>query len=290
MDLHLIDACATLLGPQARKAGQTFLHQLDISVIRQAYRRLAVASHPDAAARSGAKPDGKRFIEASHAYEFLMSYLLSRPVRPRPPRRGTTERHAATARRPAERHSATDRRPGPDRPSSQERQTGERTAGEKRTTSERTAGERRATSERRSATERRAGALFYLGPVPHRRLRLAEYLYYTGRVSWQSLISALVWQRASQPRFGELARDLRSISSQDLLKILGSRLSHEHTGETAQRLRLLSAAQVDRILRLQRARRRLIGRYFVEKESMSSAVMASLLHELYRHNARYGRS
>ena len=65
MELHLIDACATLLGPQARKGGQSFLHQLDVSVIRQAYRRLAVASHPDAAVRQGAKPgsaDGKRFL------------------------------------------------------------------------------------------------------------------------------------------------------------------------------------------------------------------------------------
>ena len=99
----------------------------------------------------------------------------------------------------------------------------------------------------------------------------------------------MVWQRKAQPRFGELARELRSISSQDLVRILGSRLRHEQTGETAQRLRLLNAAQVERILRLQRARRRLIGRYFMEQESMTSAMLGTLLHELYRHNARWGR-
>ena len=239
-----------------------YIQGLDVAAVRRAWRLIAMTSHPDAVLRAGTRGtalDGRRFIEASHAYEFLMTYLLSRPVRPRPPRRGAPERSGAAAR-----HA------GPDRPSGQERRGAEKAAGEKR-----------------ASSERRGGALFYRGPIPRRRLRLAEYLYYTGRVSWQSLISALVWQRASQPRFGELARDLRNISSQDLLKILGSRLSHEHTGETAQRLQLLSAAQVDRILRLQRARRRLIGRYFVEKESMSSALLASLLHELYRHNARW---
>ena len=98
-----------------------------------------------------------------------------------------------------------------------------------------------------------------------------------------------MWQRASQLRFGELARELRSISASDLAKILGSRLRQEHTGEAAQRLQLMTAAQVERILRLQRARRRLIGRYFVERERMSSAVLTSILFELYKHNARWGR-
>ena len=137
--------------------------------------------------------------------------------------------------------------------------------------------------------EKRGGALYYRGMVPRRRLRLAEFLYYTGRVSWQSLINAVVWQRKAQPRFGELARELRSISSQDLARLLGSRLRHEQMGETAQRLRLLSAAEVERILRLQRARKRPIGRYFLEKESMTSATLVSLLRELHRHNARWGR-
>ena len=132
--------------------------------------------------------------------------------------------------------------------------------------------------------------MYYRGPVPRRRLRLAEFLYYTGRVPWQSLIGAIVWQRAVQPRFGELARELRSISAQDLQRILGSRLRHEHTGETARRLDLLTTDQVERILRLQRARRRPIGRYFVEKESMTAAQLTALLRELYRHNARWGRT
>jgi hypothetical protein len=217
-----------------------FLERLDVAVVRRAWRRIAVASHPDAVRRGGgraAKRDGSLFIEASQAYELLMGHLLRKPAAPGSPRRTADPARWRPPAKPAG---------GP--------------------------------------------ALFYHGPVPRRRLRLAEFLYYTGRVSWQSLIAAIVWQRAAQPRFGELARELRSISGQDLERILGSRLRHEHTGETARRLKLLTTDQVERILRLQRARRRPIGRYFVVKESMTAAQLTTLLRELHRHNARWGRA
>ncbi len=259
MDAKLIDACALLLGPQVRRRGLSYFQSLDVAVVRRAYRVMAVANHPDAVRRTGTKQgqaDGKRFIEASRAYELLMGYLLNR-------KNGAASTAARAART---------------RPES----SNTKTAGERRG-----AGEKRTAGDKRST--RATAPLFYRGPLPRRRLRLAEFLYYTGRVSWQSLISAIVWQRASQPRFGELARELQGISSQDLACILGSRLQHEQTGQTAQRLRLLTAPQVERILRMQRARRRLIGRYFVEKESISTAALSTIMREMHRHNARYGR-
>jgi hypothetical protein len=96
-----------------------------------------------------------------------------------------------------------------------------------------------------------------------------------------------VWQRSVKPRFGELARELRSITGPELMKILASKLRGEQTGETARRLRLLTAAQVERILRLQRLRHKRIGRYFVEKESMPGDALSALLRELSRHNLRF---
>jgi hypothetical protein len=280
MDRRLIDAMATLLGPQAGKVGQTFLHQLDVSVIRRAYRRLAMATHPDAVRQSGgrsAATDGKRFIEASQAYELLMGYLLgrlrsapapasSRPARPAPP--------------------AGDKRtsPGADK----------RASGEKRGTGDKRAaggGDKRAKGGTHGpgAAKPSHNPLYYRGPLPRRKLRLAEFLYYSGRVPWQSLIAAIVWQRAVQPRFGELAKELRSITGQELIRILGAKRRGEQTGETARRLQLLTAEEVARVLRMQRARHKPIGRYFVENERMPSAELTRILRELYRHNARYGK-
>jgi hypothetical protein len=273
IDTRLIEACALLLGASPRRIGAAYLQQLDPATVRRAWRALAVSSHPDASRRGGAKPganDGRRFIEASRAYELVMRYLLSRPARPMPSARGGKRAEPAP-------HGTTAKR-----------STAEKRA-QKTTADKQGPAGTQSRTDKQGAGPKRGGPLFYKGPVPRRRLRLAEFLYYTGRVSWQSLISAVVWQRRAQPRFGELAREMRTISSQDLARILGSRLRHEQTGETAQRLRLLSAAEVERILRLQRARKKPIGRYFLEQESMTSATLVSLLRELHRHNARWGR-
>ncbi len=71
-----------------------------------------------------------------------------------------------------------------------------------------------------------------------------------------------------------------------MMRVLQSRALHEQTGATASRLRLITVEDVRRILRIQRARQRPIGRYFVEKERMADAELSRLLHELFRHNAR----
>jgi len=118
-------------------------------------------------------------------------------------------------------------------------------------------------------------------------LRFAEFLYYSGCISWQSLISALVWQRTERPKFGEIARQLRIVSASDMTRVLLARARHEQTGAAASRLRLLTVEEVRRILRIQRARQRAIGRYFVEKERMSDLELSGFLHELFRHNARW---
>jgi hypothetical protein len=261
MNSHLNEAYATLLGGPVRRGGQIPLHLLDVSVIRRAYRRLAVTTHPDAAARAGAKPgsvDGKRFIEASRAYELLMGYLLAQGVGARVT---TASPHTA---RP---------RPSP----ASGRSTGEKTS----------KGPGPTGSGGKARTE--SSPLHYHGILPRRRLRLAEFLYYSGRVSWQSLISAIVWQRSVRPKFGELAREMRVITRQELTRILGSKRRHEQTGETARRLRILTSDEVAQILRLQRARHKPIGRYFVEKERMPRVELTSILRELFRHNARYGK-
>jgi len=235
MDAKLLDACAVLLGPQARRAGQALLRQLTVGTVRAAFRRLALRTHPD---RTAGSRDGTLFIEVSRAYELLMAFVLARSTPA-----------AAQAHRTHE---------SPPRPS----------------------------AARPSPSRQRTREVFYHGPLPRRRLRLAEFLYYSGCISWQSLISALVWQRTGRPRFGEIARQLRLVSENDMMRVLQSRARHEQTGATASRLRLITVEDVRRILRIQRARQRPIGRYFVEKERMADAELSRLLHELFRHNAR----
>ena len=271
MEAKLLDACAVLLGPQARRAGTALLRQLTVATVRAAFRRLALRTHPDRADGPG---DGELFIAASRAYELLMAFLLSR--RPEEARRqGAYQGSSAGS-------SARMRRPPGAPPRSSE--SGQHTSGSRPFT----AGWRPHAAGAHGARARaeRGREIFYHGPLPRRRLRLAEFLYYSGNISWQSLISSLVWQRSGRPKFGEIARQLQLISASDMTRVLLTRVRHEQTGAAASRLRLITLEDVRRVLRIQRARQLPIGRYFVEKERMTDVELARLLHELFRHNAR----
>ncbi len=259
MEAKLLDACAVLLGPQARRAGQALLRQLTVATVRAAFRRLALRTHPD---RAG---DGALFIEASRAYELLMAFLLAR-------RRPEDVRRQGAYQGPS---SSPGARP---RPHAQGPAAGQRSSA---------AGARPyAGTHGARARADRGREVFYHGPLPRRRLRLAEFLYYSGSISWQSLINSLVWQRSGRPKFGEIARQLQLVSATDMTRVLLARVRHEPTGAAASRLRLITVDDVRRVLTIQRARQRPIGRYFVENERMSDTELARLLHELFRHNAK----
>jgi len=264
MDSKLLDACVVLLGPQARRAGKALLAQLSVAMVRSAFRRLALQTHPDV---SGSPRSGSRFIEASRAYELLMAFLLAR------------SRRAAEDRAEPQRPAAPEARPAGGAASA------EQGAG---TTNGRTSETRADGARAAGPRPHRTREIFYGGPLPRRRLRLAEFLYYSGRISWQTLIAALVWQRSSRPRFLELARQLRAVEGMDIIRVLRARAGHERTGETASRLRLLSVEDVARILRIQRARQRPIGRYFIEHTPMTNEDITDFLRELFRHNAHCG--
>ncbi len=228
------------------------LAQLTVAMVKSAFRRLALRTHPDA---SGSPQSSARFIEASRAYEVLMAFLVARP------RPGAAATATAQARPQASQR--------PPHPGAQWTHAGPRAEGWSARTG-----------------EHRQRDLFYHGPLPRRRLRLAEFLYYSGRISWQTLIAALVWQRASRPKFLEIARQLRIVELQDMSRVLRSRAAHEHTGEAASRLQLITMDDVGRILRIQRARQRPIGRYFIENTAITETDLEEALREMRRHNTR----
>ena len=278
MESKLLDACAVLLGPQARRAGQALLRQLTVATVRAAFRRLALRTHPDSA--SG-PTDGAQFIEASRAYELLMAFVLARRS-PEEVRRQGAYQGPSGFTHPGQRPHGPRPRPAGARPYS----AGARTYTAGAHAHQADSRPHEAGAQRASGHADRAKEIFYHGPLPRRRLRLAEFLYYSGNISWQSLIGALVWQRSGRPKFGEIARQLRLISAGDMTRVLLARVRHEQTGAAASRLRLITVEDVRRVLRIQRARQSPIGRYFVEKGRVSDPELSRLLHELFRHNAR----
>jgi len=138
-----------------------------------------------------------------------------------------------------------------------------------------------------AAGGRKPAAAFYRGPLPDRRLRFSEYLYFSGLISWQSLIASIVWQRQGRPKFGEIARDFRVLTLEDVLHVLRCKTGLEPTGAAASRLQLLTPQEVTAVLRHQRSLQKPIGRYFLERERMSREQLSRLILQLFRRNAHF---
>jgi hypothetical protein len=127
------------------------------------------------------------------------------------------------------------------------------------------------------------------GPLPRRRLRLAEFLYYSGRVSFRVAAEAVVWQRRQRPPLGRLAVQWGHLQPDDVLELLSARRrdqSGELFGEYALRKGVLKPGQLLALLGQQRRLQRPIGDYFVESGIVDQAEMEASVAALLRHNAR----
>ena len=126
---------------------------------------------------------------------------------------------------------------------------------------------------------------YYSGIMPRRPLLFAEYLYYSGIITWESLVQAIVWQRRLKSRFGEVACRLRYLSKEQIGEIIEKRKAREKIGDTAVRMNFLNRVQVRTILWHQTVSKRRIGTYFVETGIFTREDLHELLFRYRNHNA-----
>ena len=107
--------------------------------------------------------------------------------------------------------------------------------------------------------------LFYTREIPKRELLLGQFLYYSGLISWRTLIRAITWQRRQRPLIGQIALDWEMISNHEIQKILMRRDLRGKFGERAIRLGYLSRFQLMALLGKQRNLQRPIGEFFVNE-------------------------
>lgn len=132
------------------------------------------------------------------------------------------------------------------------------------------------------------------GAMPHRPLLFAEYLYYSGRVSWRTMVEAVAWQRRQRPAIGRIAVEWGHLSDDEVREILECRrrdgAANEPFGEYARRKGYLSGSQLLALLGRQRRMQRRIGQYFVEAGLLAEREVRSVDDDLVRHNARWRRA
>ena len=142
---------------------------------------------------------------------------------------------------------------------------------------------------RRTAARAAPGPWYWSGRVPRRRLRLGEFLFYSGVISWDELIRAIVEQKGSRPILGQLARDLGLVGTEALETALASRARGEKLGETLVRLDALDAETLERLLAEQRRLQRPMGRHLARMGVIPEGELVDWLCRLWRHNGTAAR-
>ncbi len=134
----------------------------------------------------------------------------------------------------------------------------------------------------------RAKSFFFSGALPDRRLRTAQYLYYTGRIDWKTLIDALTWQAMARPRIGEIGIAYGYLDFAHTIDIIRHSRFGELFGSTASRIGALTPQEIARILVFQRSLGRPIGRFFIDSGIFTPERLNTYLEEMRIHN--FGRA
>ncbi len=135
--------------------------------------------------------------------------------------------------------------------------------------------------------KRTAGAdRFYTGALPKRNLLIGQFLYYSGMISWKTLIDAIVWQRRQRPLIGQLARRWRKLSDGDIRVILMGRQLGEKFGECAIRSGYLTRFEVMALVGGQSRLQHPIGEYFLQQNILASREIEHMRRKQQIHNRR----
>ncbi|PIP42756.1 MAG: hypothetical protein COX17_10860 [Deltaproteobacteria bacterium CG23_combo_of_CG06-09_8_20_14_all_60_8] len=162
---ELFQSCRVLFDLD-REVCWDFLNYIQLSGLKSAYRKKVRETHPDLAVGQNLvvqRRRADRFMVVQQAYENLSGFLRDRDQSP-PVK---TRRHNGSAKAPSPARPQPAKGAGP--------------------------------AARPAAPQ--AGSwnfeALYQGPMPRRPLLFGHYLYYSGAITWRTIVSALIWQRSS---------------------------------------------------------------------------------------------
>ena len=240
----------------------------DEASLKKAYRCKVKKSHPDLAISLGKDPVlmKNQFQELNDAFCLLLERI----------RRDNSEFTKQSYRRA---------RPGAYKPTSQStRKQWDKTWDSRKNTK---TGKTYKTSYTYHAKRRPSYAgsgMYYTGLLPGRVLRFAEYLYYSGEITWEDLVQALVWQYRNRPKLGELAESAGLLNREDILHVIKNRNIAERFGDAAVRLGIMNRRAVDNLVRRQKMFGQPIGKFFLEKRVFTEDQLSRKLRANRRHN------
>ncbi len=130
----------------------------------------------------------------------------------------------------------------------------------------------------------------FTGNIPKRKLMFGQFLYYSGIISWNKLIEAIIWQRRQRPKIGEIAIQWRLLSTKDIIKILVCKNYDEKFAECAMRMGFLTNFQKFALIAKQKRIQQPIGKFFVENNIITPEdALVYYLNKHKEHNRKIFR-
>ncbi|MCI4627047.1 MAG: hypothetical protein L3V56_13960 [Candidatus Magnetoovum sp. WYHC-5] len=123
--------------------------------------------------------------------------------------------------------------------------------------------------------------------LPSRQLKLGEYLYHTGIVSWKDLISALVWQSKTRQRVGEIACRWGWLTESEIVELMKNRDKGERIGDLLIRLQVITPFQRNMLVWQQQKSQKPLGEYFIAEGLINVNLLKKHIKNLKDHNVQF---
>ena len=249
---ELFQACEKIFGPEVNLSFE-FLEYLQPIGIKTAYRKRALETHPDRAKVLGSfdRDLNTEFIDVQQAYEKLLLFVEKN--------NGSNLSLFFNAFKAWQAQSYQ----SPENSSYTSSYKGTRTHNGE---------QKKGHHDQRYANKKSKNHYdhFYTGRIPKATLMIGQFLYYSGLISWRTLIDAICWQRRQRPKIGQIAIGWGLISSGDVMRILTDRTLNEKFGECARRIGYISNFEQFALVGKQRQLQRPFGEYFIESGILSA--------------------
>jgi hypothetical protein len=264
---ELFEACEKIFGPEVNVSIE-FLEYLQPIGIKTAYRKRALETHPDRAKALGsfARDLNTEFIDVRQAYETLLLFVETN--------NGTTV--SASSFNDFQARQA---------PSYQSQEQPSYTSSYQNTRQQK--GRQKKSPHDQKYTSKKHKSHpdhFYTGSFPKGSLMIGQFLYYSGLISWRTLIEAISWQWRQRPPIGQIAIAWGLISFQDVIQILTIRTLNEKFGECALRTGYISNFELLALVGKQRKLQRPLGEYFIISGILSATDLINMANKQQRHN------
>jgi hypothetical protein len=264
---ELFEACETIFGPDVNVSIE-FLEYLQPIGIKTAYRKRALETHPDRAKALGsfARDLNTEFIDVQQAYEKLLSFVETN--------NGSSvstssfndfKTRQAYSYQSQEKSSHTSSYQNNRQHKGRQKQSPH---------------DQKYTGKKHKSHPDH----FYTGSFPKGSLMIGQYLYYSGLISWQTLIEAICWQWQQRPKLGQIAIAWGLISSPDVIRILTVRNLNEKFGECALRIGYISNFDLLALVGKQRQLQRPLGEYFITSGILSGTDIMNMANKQQLHN------